>query len=102
MALFFTFGAFAVSLAHESAPVGPVYAVELHHLTTTGPAQLYARLLAAGWQFESGDVPEPIRPCWDVYRFRHIDLVESLTPFNSAQIQVAKVSLQILQSALLL
>ncbi len=102
MALFFTFGAFAVSLAYESAPTGPLYALELRHLTPTRPVQLYGRVLALALQFESGDVPEATRPCLQGYPFRHIDNIESLTPFNTAQVQAAKVSLQILQSALLL
>jgi hypothetical protein len=102
MALFFTFGAFAVSLAYDSVPVGPLYALELHPLSATGPAQLYAPVLTSAYQFESGDVPEGTRPCSGGYPFRHFDTLESLTPFNSAQVHTAKVSLQILQSALLL
>ena len=102
MVLFFTFGAFAVSLAYDSVPVGPLYALELHPLSTTGPAHSYARVLTSGLQFESGDVPEATRPCSGGHPFRHFDTLESLTPFNSAQVHAAKVSLQILQSALLL
>lgn len=102
MVLFFTFGAFAVSLAYDSAPVGPLYALELHHLSTTAPAQLSSRVLSVALQCESGDVPEATRPCSEGYPFRHINSIESLTPFNTAQVHVAKVSLQILQSALLL
>jgi len=102
MVLFFTFGAFAVSLAYDSAPIGPIYALELHHLSTAGPAPLSARVLTMALQFESGDVPEATRPCSEGYPFRHIDSIESLTPFNSAQVHAEKVSLQILQSALLL
>jgi hypothetical protein len=102
MVLFFTFGAFAVSLAYDSAPVGPLYALELHHLSTTGPARLYSSALIMALQLESSDVPEATRPCSEGYPFRHIDSIESSTPFNSAQVHAAKVSLQILQSALLL
>lgn len=100
MALFFTFGAFAVSLAYESAPLGPLYTLELHPLSATDPAELYSHTMAL--QFESGDVPEATRPCSEVYAFKHNDCIESLTPFYPPQIHAAKVSLQILQSALLL
>jgi hypothetical protein len=102
MVLFFTFGAFAVSLAYDCAPIGSLDALEVHHLSTTGPAQLYSRVLTMALQFESDDVPEATRPCSQGYPFRHIGSIESLAPFNSAQAHATKVSLQILQSVLLL
>jgi hypothetical protein len=102
MVLLFAFGAFAVSLAYDSASIGSLYALELNHLPTTSPAQLYSRVLTMALQFESSDVPEATRPCSESCPFRQVDSSESLTPLNSAQIHVAKVSLQILQSALLL
>ncbi len=101
MALFFTFGALAVSLAYDTAPLGPLYPLELHHLSTTNPAQSYSQVTMA-LQFESGDVPEAARPCCEAYAFKHCDRIESLTPLRPPQIHAAKVSLQILQSALLL
>lgn len=100
--LFFTFGAFAISLAYDPASIGPLYALELSHLPTTGPAQLGSGIFTMPLQFESSDVPETTRPCWEGCTFRHINGSESLTPLISAQVYVAKVSLQILQSALLL
>jgi len=100
MAVFFIFGAFAVSLAYESAPLGPLDTLELHHLSATDPAQLYSHTMAL--QFESADVPEAIRLCSEACAFKPGDSIESLTPFHSPQIHAAKVSLQILQSALLL
>lgn len=102
MVLFFTFGAFAISLAYDPASIGPLYALELNHLPTTGPAQLGSRVFTMALQFESSDVPDATRPCSEGCPFRHIDSSESLTPPISAQVHVAKVSLQILQSALLL
>ncbi len=101
MVLFFTLGAFAVSLAYDSTPLGPPYMAELHHLSVTDPAQLYSHLTTP-LQFESGDVPETARPCSEGYAFTYSDRVESLTPFHPPQVHAAKVSLQILQSALLL
>jgi hypothetical protein len=102
IALFFTFGAFAVSLAYESVPVGPLYTGELQYLLTTGPAPLYARLLTACWQFDTAYMPEPTRPCSEASRFTNIDFVEQPTRFPLIRIHAAKVSLQILKSALLL
>ena len=101
-ALFFTFGAFAVSLAYESIPGGPLYTGEFQHLLKTGPVPLYTRLLTAGLQFETAYMPELPRPCSDADQFTNIDFVEVATPFHSTRIHAAKVSLQILKSALLL
>jgi len=102
IALFFTFGAFAVSLAYESVPVGSFYTGGFQYLPKTGPVPLYTRFLTAGWQFEAAYMPEPPRPCSEGYHFTNIDFVKLLTPFNSTRIHTAKVSLEILKSALLL
>ena len=99
--LFFTFGAFAVSLAYDSAPLGPPYTLELHHLSTVQAPQLYSQP-AMPLQFESSDVPEASRPCSSGHTFKNTDNVDVLTLFRPPQIHTAKVSLQILQSALLL
>ncbi len=102
MALFFTFGALAVSLAYETVPLGPLYPLESHHLSATDPAQLHWQVVTMALQFESGDVPEATRSCCEAYAFKHSDPIESPTLFRPPQIHAAKVSLQILQSALLL
>ena len=101
MVLFFTFGAFAVSLAYDSAPLRPSYTLELHHLSAAEAPQLYSRLTMP-LQFESGDVPEATRPCSNGYAFKYSDHVDFLGPFRPPTFHAAKVSLQILQSALLL
>lgn len=102
IALFFTFGAFAVSLAYESAPVGSLYTSELQHLLTTGPAPLYTSVIIAGLQFETAYMPEPPRPCSEAYQVTNIEFAELSTSFNATRTDTAKVSLQILNSALLL
>lgn len=101
MILFFTFGAFAVSLAYDSAPLGPPYTLELRHLPAAQAPQLYSQLTMP-LQFESGDVPEATRPCFTGHPFKNADSLNFSTPFRPPQIHAAKVSLQILQSALLL
>ncbi len=101
MILFFTFGAFAVSLAYDSAPIGPLYTLELYHLSTTS-SQLYSPVITMALQFENSDVPEANRPCSGACSFRHIDRLEPLTSLHSTRVQAAKVPLQILQSVLLL
>jgi hypothetical protein len=102
IAIFFTFGAFAVSLAYESVPVGPLYTGELQYLLTNGPTPRYARLLTAGLQVETAYMPELPRPCSKAFQSANFDFVDLLTPFHSTRIHSAKVSLQILKSALLL
>ncbi len=102
MILFFTFGTFAVSLAYDSVPDGRLYAIELRHLSATDPVQLYSQVLPVGLQFESGDVPEAPRLCLQGYAFSSSDRIESLMPYHPSPAHAAKVSLQILQSALLL
>jgi hypothetical protein len=102
IALFFTLGAFAVSLAHESVPIGRLYTGELQYLPFTGPAPLYARVLTAGLQFETAYMPEPPRACSEACQFTNIGFVKLPTPFELTRIRPAKVSLQILKSALLL
>lgn len=102
IALLFTFGAFAVSLAHESVPGGLLYTRDFQYLLKTGPVPLYTRLLTAGLQFETAYMPEPPRPCSEADQVTNIDFVEVATPFDSTRIPAAKVSLQILKSALLL
>jgi hypothetical protein len=101
MVLFFTFGAFAVSQAYDSAPLGPPYTLELHHLSAAEAPQLYAQLTMP-LQFESSDIPEASRPCSNGLPFKNAGSLDFLTLFRPAQIHAAKVSLQILQSALLL
>ena len=102
IAIFFTFGAFAVSLAYESVPGGPLYTGELQYFLTTGPTPCYTRLLTAGLQVETAYIPESPRPCSEAFQFTNFDFVELLTPFHATRIYAAKVSLQILKSALLL
>ena len=102
IALFFTFGAFAISLAYESVPVGSLYTSELQYLLTAGSTARYTRLLTAGLQVETAYMPESPRPCSEAFQFANFAFIETLSPFNLTRIHTAKVSLQILKSALLL
>jgi hypothetical protein len=102
LALFFTFGALAVSLAYEATPVGPLYTGEFQYLVATGMGPVLTRLVTTGLQFETAYLPEPPRPCSEVYQTTRAGLVELLRPFHAARSFPAKVSLQIMKSALLL
>ena len=97
---FFGFGAFAVSLANESPSIGAFHSVDLRLSLKDAPAQLSG--VYAKFQLVPGDVV--ISAVADVERFRF-----PRQRFNApaetaliARIHVPKVSLQILQSILLL
>jgi hypothetical protein len=97
---FFVFGAFAVSLANESPSIGAFHSVDLRLSLKDGPAQVSG--VYAKFQLVPGDAV--ISPVADVERFRF-----PWQRFNApaetaliARIHVSKVSLQILQSILLL
>jgi hypothetical protein len=102
IALFFTFGAFAVSLAYEATPVGPFFAAEFQHVLTTGKGPLHTGLVSSSLQFETAYLPEVSRPCSEADKTAHIGLMELRRLFHAARIYPPKVSLQILKSALLL
>jgi hypothetical protein len=102
MALFFTFGAIAVSRAHDVPPSGPSHAAELHNLLKKGPVQLDARALPFGLVYETASVPHSAQPELEEYRVcfsRHIDRVK--TSIRS-QTLPQKVPFQILKSVLLI
>jgi hypothetical protein len=103
IALFFTFGALAVSLAYEATPAGPLYTGKLQYLVTTGTGPLFTGIVPTGLQFEAAYLPpDPPRPCWAAYQISNIGFVQSLIPFHAVRRDPAKVSLRILNSALLL
>lgn len=102
IALFFTFGALAVSLAYEAVPAGPFYSGELHYLLGVGTGPLYTSVVAAGFQFETAYLTESPRLCSQAQHVTNTGFAELLMPFHVPRGHPAKVSLQILKSALLL
>jgi hypothetical protein len=102
IALFFTFGALAVSLAYDTTP-GPLFAAEFQYLAAAGIGPHYTGPVATNLQLESPYLREPPdRPSFDVDQRRSVQLVELRKPLHAARSGPAKVSLQILKSALLI
>jgi len=102
IALCFTFGALAVSLAYEAVPAGRFYSGDLHYLLGAGAGPLYTSPVAAGLQLETAYLTESPRPCSPAQHVANMGFAELLTPFHVLRPYPAKVSLQILKSALLL
>jgi hypothetical protein len=102
IALIFVFGVLAVSLAYEAMPAGPLDTGVSQYLVRTGPASLYARLVATGLQFETDYLTESPRPCSEACQITTSRFVELLKPPAAPRPAPAKVSLQLLKSALLL
>ena len=100
--IFFTFGAFAVSLAHDSPFAGPLHTFELRHVLKNGPAQLDEYTLTVGFNNETGEVPNSAQPDLEERRITYSHGVAPERAATSAQVHAAKVSLQILESVLLL
>jgi hypothetical protein len=101
--IFFTFGAFAVSLAYQPASEGPLY-------TTTAPDHVSGDGLLGSNPFGqrlaviclSGDVPRSAQPNFQSYRINYVRVVEPVKLAFSLENHVPKVSLQILESVLLI
>lgn len=101
IALFFTFGALAVSLAYDATP-GPLFAADFQYLAAVGTRPLHAHLGATNVQLETPYLLEPgARPSFEADQRTSIQLVELPRPLRVARFGPAKVSLQILKSALL-
>jgi multisubunit Na+/H+ antiporter MnhC subunit len=101
--IFFTFVAVAISLAYEPAPEGPLYTtVSPDHGSGDGLlgsdtfAQRYAVICV------SGDVPRSTQPNFQSYRINYVRVVDPVKLAFSLENHVPRVSLQILQSVLLI
>jgi hypothetical protein len=101
--LFFTFGAFAMTLTYEPASEAPLY-------TTTAPDRASRDGLLGSDPFAqklaviclSGDVPRSAQPNFQSYRINYVRVVDPVKLAFSLENHVPKVSLQILQSVLLI
>jgi hypothetical protein len=101
--IFFTFGAFAVSLAYQPASEGPLYTTAApDHVSGDGllGSDPFGQKLAAICL--SGDVPRSAQPNFQSYRINYVRVVDPVKLAFSLENHVPKVSLQILQSVLLI
>ena len=100
--IFFTFGAFAMSLAHESSPEGPLFTAFPRQVSGDGllradtVAQQFALLCL------SVDLPRTTQPNFQEHRINPIRVVAPVSSATFLKNHVPKVSLQILQSVLLI
>ena len=101
--ILFTFGAFAISLAYEPAAERSVFST-LSPDHGSGGSSLGAD--TSGQRFAliclSGDVSRSAQPNFQTYRFNYVRVVDPLKLFFFLENHVPKVSLQILQSVLLI
>ena len=99
----FTFGAFAMSLAYEPTSEGPLYATASSD-RASGDGLLgsdtFAQRLAVICL--SGDVSRSAQPNFQTYRINCVRVVDPVKLAFFLENHVPKVSLQILQSALLI
>ena len=101
--IFFTFGAFAMSLAYEPASEGPLYTTAWSdHASGDGlfGSDTFAQRLAVICL--SGDVPRSTQPNFQTYRINYVRVVDPVKLAFFLENHVPKVSLQILQSVLLI
>ena len=100
--LFVMFGAFAMSLAYESSSDGPLFSALPRH--ASGDGLLHSDPL--GQQFTllcvSGDVPRTTQPNFQQQLISHFRVVARVSSSAFLKSHVPKVSLQILQSVLLI
>ena len=101
--IMFTFGAFAVSLAYEPAAERSVHGtLSPDHGSSDGllGSDKSAQRLAVICL--SGDVPRSAQPNFQTYRINYVRVVDPVKLFFFLENHVPKVSLQILQSVLLI
>jgi hypothetical protein len=101
--IFFTFGPFAMSLAYEPASEGPLYTVASpDHASGDGllGSATFAQRLAVICL--SGDVPRSAQPNFQTYRVNYVRVFDPVKLAFFLENHVPKVSLQILQSVLLI
>lgn len=100
--IFVTFGAFAMSLAYESPSDGPLLSAFPRRVS--GDGLLHSDPL--GQQFTllclSGDVPRTTQPNFQQYRISHFRVAARVSSSVFLKNHAPKVSLQILQSVLLI
>jgi len=99
---FFILGAFAVSLAHEAPATAAFQSVEMRLFLADAPEQLHGHGVDVVWQFPTCDVAGMQATDLDPSRFaghRFTALTISAGPLHR---RTPKVSLQILQSILLI
>ena len=101
--IFFTFGALVMSLAYEPASERPLYGtVSPDHAgadSLLGPDASAQRLAVICL---SGDVPRSAQPNFQTYRINYVRVVDPVKLAFIFENHVPKVSLQILQSVLLI
>lgn len=100
--IFITFGAFAMSLAYESSSEGPLFSAFPRRLA--GDGLLHSDPLAQKFTLVclSGDIPRTTQPNFQQHLISHFRVVARVSSSISLQNHVPKVSLQILQSVLLI
>ena len=101
--ILFTFSAFAMSLAYEPASEGPLFTTaSSDHASGDGllGSDTYAQRLAVICQ--SGDIPRSAQPNFQTYRINYVRVVDPAKLAFFLENHVPKVSLQILQSVLLI
>ena len=98
----FTFGAFAISLAYESASEQGLYGVLSYHASGDGllRSEPFSPRLAVICL--SGDVPRSAQPNLQADRINYVRLADAAIFSFFLENHVPKVSLQILQSVLLI
>ena len=102
MSLLFTCGIFAVSLAHDLPPTGLGYSVELRHHLNTDPVRLGAYPLVFALEYEIGNIPSSAHPDLEEHRSSSFRRVEPAKAGSLSRVKAPKVSLQILESVLLI
>jgi hypothetical protein len=98
----FTLGAFAMSLAYESASDLGLYGVSPYSANGEGllRSEPFSPRLAVICL--SGDVPRSAQPNFQAYRINYVRLIDPVRSPFFLENHVPKVSLQILQSVLLI
>ena len=102
LALFFTLGVFAVSLAHELPPGGPIHTIALKDLMKNGPIRMDGHALALALECESRDVSASGQPPLEERGIAFSRRVEPFKASPRAQTNAPKISFQILESVLLI
>lgn len=102
MLLFFVVGAVAVSLAHDAPSCGAVRTNALRRAVKYGPAQVDRYTLRIGMDSETGILPNSAQPVLKEFQVLYSQLLEPLDGTVLIPIHPVNVSIQILDSVLLL
>lgn len=100
--IYFTFGVFAMSFAYEPGSELGLYGVSSYNASREGllRSEPFSPRLAVICL--SGDVPRSAQPNFQAYRINYVRLIDSVRFRFFLENHVPKVSLQILQSVLLI